>query len=285
MKTDKRKFLIAGCFIAVGALALLPSHDRGSSKAKTFEFPKLITFTQKLSAEDQTVVSANLNKAMGKTLNSNSSVASSANTALLNELRDRASVEKFRDLELCLELRNPCDIAQTEPRSSDIWVGDRAVRELQGLRLAFSQLSAEEQDSVRGDLTAATEWALNFEDDNVREEGLRLSRISMSPEQRVPAIISALRESVSAPLYDLGLSLLRENKEIHRQEQEDFFAETIQTGGYYASEEVARQILPYLNADNVDRFTKLRRELPVESNTAVYLNENIKEYQMISQGG
>lgn len=284
MKTNHRKYLIAGFFVAAGALVLVPSRDRHVQNAQAFKFPKFVTFSQKLSAEDQTVVSANLNKAMGKTLSSNSA-ATANNSALVNELRERASVEKFRDLELCLESRNPCDIAQTEPRSSDIWVSDRAVRELQGLRLAFSQLSLEDQESVRKDLSAVTEWALNFTDDAVREEGLRLSRFSLEPDQRVHAVIASLKESVSAPLYDVGLSILRESKDISTKDQVDFYVETIQTGGYYASEEVARQILPYLNDENIVRFVDLRNKLPAESNTAVYLNENIKEYRMIAQGG
>jgi hypothetical protein len=284
MKTDKRKYFIAGFVMAAGSLALLSSHSRHVKTAQASLLPKFVTFSQKLSAEDQTVVSANLNKAMGKTLSSNSA-ATTNNPALVDELRDRASVEKFRDLELCLEPRNPCDIAQTEPRSSDLWVSDRVMRELQGLRLAFSQLSAEDQNAVRGDLATVTDWALSFQDDYVREEGMRLSRYALPPEQRVQAVITSLKESVSAPLYDLGLSILRENKEVATKDQVDFYVQTIQTGGYYASEEVARQILPYLNDDNIVRFVELRNQLPAESNTAIYLNENIKEYRMVAQGG
>jgi hypothetical protein len=128
-------------------------------------------------------------------------------------------------------------------------------------------------------------WALNNNDDNVREEGLYLARLSLAPELRVRAVIESLKESVSAPLYDVGLRILREQKDVLRQEQENFFIETMRTGGFYASEEVARQVLPYLNDENILRFVQLRAELPPESSTATYLSDNIKEYRMISQGG
>lgn len=285
MKANGKVLAVAAVVGVVGVMALWPSHRDSDSTVRHTYF----SFTHKVSDDDRKFLNSNLEKAFDSAPSGKTNFVvgneKAGNPSLVAEIRDRASVEKFRDLELCLEARNPCDIPQTEPRSSDIFVTDQAVRELQGLRMAFSQLSPQDQESLRADLAPATQWALSNSDDNIREEGMYLARVVLPPEERVQSVIASLKESVSGPLYDIGLGILRENKDVLRREQEDFYVETMKTGGFYASEEVARQILPYLNDENIVRFVDLRSQLPAESSTATYLGDNIKEYRMISQGG
>lgn len=207
--------------------------------------------------------------------------------SLVEQIRRKADLEGFRRLEACLDEESGCAVVEVEPRSRHLWVVEQTLENLRWIRQAFLALSDDQRARVRGDVARLSHWALEFPDDGVREEGLRLARVSMDRDELVSAVIPALGGSVSAPLYEEGLEILRlaVADGADRRDIENFLVTTLDRGGFYAAEETARQLLPFIDRDNVERFRRLSARLAPGSNAALFVTENIREFERLQTGG
>lgn len=205
----------------------------------------------------------------------------------IEDLHQRADLKSFERLEACLDEESGCAVDETEPLSRHLWVVQQTLEQLQAIRLGYLSLPEDQRSALRADLARLSRWALAFPDDNVREEGLRLARLSLDGEEIVSATVSALSESISGPLYSQGLDILKQawTEGDAKRDIENFLILTLDRGGFAAGEEIAGKVLPFLDKDNVDRFKRLAKRLPPESNEAVFLSENIREFERLQSGG
>ena len=127
---------------------------------------------------------------------------------------------------------------------------------------------------------------LSFPEDHVRDAALRLVPFLPHSEQTLRASLAALDDSVSAPLYSLGLRTFRDYSQdpAYNDVMSQFLAHKLVNGGHFASVEVAKGLLPIINSGNVELFQDTLKKMSPASKAHEFLRSGLEEYKMLTAG-
>jgi len=125
---------------------------------------------------------------------------------------------------------------------------------------------------------------LNWPDGHVQSAALTLLSALPTEHDNVPIITQALQQSFDAPLMRQALQELTRYPE-QKKELQPFLSQVMQTGSFYAAQEVAQGLLPFLTPDTVGSYQTLLSQLDPQSTKAQMLAATLKEYQLRASGG
>lgn len=188
---------------------------------------------------------------------------------LLNELKD------YRE---CY-FRTDCVTPESDARAAHFFVAQQITERLDRLVALTRQ-----QTASNAELVEMAKQLLSFPDGRVQEQALLLMGSMPPRDGNAQAIMRALRDHHDARLFELAMVELQRYPNNYRA-TDDFLIETLKTGGHYASQVVARQLLPMLRDDNIERYEQTATELPPNTAKARYLKQVLNEYRLLQQGG
>lgn len=176
-------------------------------------------------------------------------------------------------------VEDSCVIPQSDTRGAHFFVAQQLTQRLRRL-VEFAHQGAPDA----GPLTDTARVFLGFPDGYVQEQALLLMGTMPPAEGNAEAIIGVLKDHHDANLFELALVELQRYPNAYRI-IDDFLIETLKTGGHYASQAVARQLLPILREDNINRYETIAGELPQDTAKARYLKQVLNEYRLLQQDG
>jgi hypothetical protein len=209
---------------------------------------------------------------------SGGSAASPKANVYVTDERERSIATELSRLKSCWKLGS-CGFAETDSRSADFEAAER-------IEASLLDLLDVKRENPGADLSEyAREW-LHFPDDTVREAALTLLAMHSVTEENLRALLDGLERSHSAPLYGRALPVLRRyQSEGYQTEVNAFLVGVLREGGLFASETVARGILPFLDHSNIATFEGAARKMVAGGRGRRYLEAAISEYHLLQAGG
>lgn len=185
---------------------------------------------------------------------------------------------ELADYERCY-LQTDCVTPESDARAAHFFVVQEISERLDQLVALTRQVQT---DSSRFIETARQ--FLVFPDGRVQAQALILMGSMPPVKGNARAVINALKNHHDARLFELAMVELQRYPNDYRM-TDDFLIDTLKTGGHYASQTVARKLLPILRENNIERYEKTATELPPNTAKARYLKQVLNEYHLLQQGG
>jgi hypothetical protein len=193
----------------------------------------------------------------------------------------QVSASRLQALAKCEQQPQQCGLDDSDPRAAHFDLGQRLAKELGNLA-ALARIGA--LGDVDGGSIARRN--LQYEDGHVQEAALSLISTLPPDPANVDAILAALQRGHDAGIYGQAMQeLLRYPDEAARSRVENTLIETMQTGGHFAGQTVAQEILPFLNNGNLARFQELAEQLPPGSAKRKLLEGTLVEFEQRQRGG
>jgi len=174
---------------------------------------------------------------------------------------------ELSELETCQE-NDRCNFADTDPKAVYFAVSDAIKTKLRHFK--------EQADSEAIRLMGLR--FITFDNDEVRLAALDLIASQPPKADNIPNLIKGIKWSTDPSVFKAGIMEFsrypQQNAEITQ-----FLLETIQSGAIFVKREVAKQILPLLNPDNIQQFEQLLLTLPAKNTTTQNLKNTLLEYQ------
>ncbi len=190
----------------------------------------------------------------------------------------RNLLNELKDYQECY-FRSDCVTPESDARAAHFFVAQQITERLDRLTALTRQQTVSNEELVE-----IAKQFLSFPDGRVQEQSLVLMGSMPPRDGNAQAIMSALRNHHDARLFELAMVELPRYPNDYRA-TDDFLIETLKTGGHYASQVVARQLLPVLREDNIERYEQTAAELPSNTAKARYLKQVLNEYRLLQQGG
>jgi hypothetical protein len=199
---------------------------------------------------------------------------------LENKNDPAAIIAHLEILEEC-NTRNDCNVKQNDPRSAFFSIGRAMSNDLR-LLAELKSKSKEYENQAR--LLASR--LLGFENDEVRESALLfLATVPPVPEN-VDAIISGLSLCHDAAVFRIAIKeFARYHESASREKISQFLGEVILTGGHYAAQEVAKNLLPLMDEISISYYQSLLEQMPEKTKKYRLLKNTVKQYKLHLQGG
>jgi hypothetical protein len=186
--------------------------------------------------------------------------------------------QRLYDLQHCNKT-DTCPVDNSDPRASDLLLGQQITDKL----TQYTELHLE-NDYFDEEAAEMARDFINNPDGFVQEAALDLmSAMPPSPEN-AQALLDMLSDSYDAKIMNQAMKELERYPE-YTQQIDQLFAQSLQTGSFYVAQEIALNILPYLNDSNLQTYIDIANKLPQNSKRADALWSNIKEYQLRQTGG
>jgi len=190
----------------------------------------------------------------------------------------RNLLSELQDYQECY-FRSDCVTPESDARAAHFFVAQQITDRLDRLVALTHQQTTSDDEFVE-----IAKQFLSFPDGRVQEQALVLMGSMPPKDGGAQAIMSALRDHHDARLFELAMVELQRYPNDYRA-TDDFLIETLRTGGHYVSQVVARQLLPVLREDNIERYEQTAAELPPNTAKARYLKQVLNEYRLLQQGG
>lgn len=178
-----------------------------------------------------------------------------------------------------------CEQDQSCPPDSktDPYAADYARN--QHMQTLLGQLTqAALQPTVQPTLRHVAVEYLQWPDGHVQSAALTLLSTLPAEQGNVPVITQALQQSFDAPLMRQALQELARYPD-QKKELQPFFSQVMQTGSFYAAQEVAQGLQPFLSPDTLGSYQTLLSQLDPQSAKAQMLAATLKEYELRASGG
>jgi len=187
-------------------------------------------------------------------------------------------IQQLARLEHCEQYHSCPPDSQTDPYAADY----ARNQQMQALLGQLTQLAPqpENQSALRH---VATEY-LHWPDGHVQSAALSLISALPPDPSNVPLITQALQQSFDAPLMRQALTELTRYPE-QKKELQPFLSQVMQTGSFYAAQEVAQGLLPFVTPETVSSYRTLLSQLDPQTAKAQMLAAMLNEYQMRTSGG
>lgn len=168
-----------------------------------------------------------------------------------------------------------CGFPETDSRSAHFAAAHAIV----------AQLRALPQDASPAELGALAREFLAFPDGHVQAEALRLAAQLPPDAATVGSVIAALADSHDALLFKKALPVLDRWQQLGLNAGlDDLMLGTLRTGGLFAAQTVAENLLPFVNQANHGQYQALLAELP-EGSRRQALQHSLREYRLQRSGG
>ncbi|WP_295799116.1 hypothetical protein [uncultured Microbulbifer sp.] len=167
----------------------------------------------------------------------------------------------------------------SDPRASDIKQGRMLADKLEEYADFHRQRDYFDEESAE-----VARTFLDHPDGFVQEAAIDLVSMQAPSEANGHALINALKDGYDAKVMEQAMKELQRYPGL-QPEIDQLLAESLQTGSFYVAQEVALNILPHLNAENVQMFEQVVSGLPQHSVRAKALKSNIREFRLRQSGG
>lgn len=183
-------------------------------------------------------------------------------------------------LEACSRTSS-CGFKETDPRNAELETGRRIAAELR--RLAESVTPGAATNAAAGEFARRY---VEHPDGHVQEAALQImSRMEPDP-RNLDVTLRALKSTHDAGIFQQAMQEFQRYPDAAARRQiDEVLMTTLKTGGHYAGQQVAMDLLPLLSPANVARYQAVLAELPADSGKAKYLSRTLEEYQRRQSGG
>ncbi|MCB0385077.1 MAG: hypothetical protein KDD43_06770 [Bdellovibrionales bacterium] len=195
-----------------------------------------------------------------------------------------ATRQQVQELKLCLETRDCFQFFQQD--DGKLGYHYAVSRDVAAAVMDLLPLLEKGELAVDGEVITFVQELLGFPEDHVRDAAFRLVPFLPLSEETLRASLGALDDSVSAPLYQLGLRTLRNYSQdpAYNDLMSQFLAQKLVNGGHLASIEVAKGLFPIINSGNVELFQETLAKLSPASQAHEYLRSGLEEYEVLTAG-
>lgn len=205
------------------------------------------------------------------------SIAQSA-TSKAPALQMQTVIQQLARLAHCEQDHSCPPESKTDPYAADF----ARNQQMQALLAQLTQTAS--QPAASSALHRVAIEYLHWPDGHVQSAALTLLS-ALPPEHGNVAIITqALQQSFDAPLMRQALQELTRYPE-QKKELQPFLSQVMQTGSFYAAQEVAKRLLPFMTPETVASYQTLLSQLDPQSTKAQMLAATLKEYQLRASGG
>jgi len=242
-----------------------------------------LTATEKLEHSDHNPALSDVNAATEETATSQTHPDEIKNNRV-STLSEKAKAQREKltsELQSLLHCRanQTCPEDDSDPRAGSILLGKLIATALHD----YLQLHLEQGYFDQASLDMVKNF-VNYPDGHVQEEAINLMSQQQPDADTARALIDALKDSFDAKIIKQSMLELLRYPELTGEIQV-LLQQSLVTGSFLVTQEIAANILPFLNTANIDSYISIANQLPVRSKRARYLNANIKEFQMRQSGG
>jgi len=174
---------------------------------------------------------------------------------------------------------NNCPQDDSDPRASSILLGKILSEKLKQYTDLHLQYDFFDQQSI--DLT---KQFLTHSDGYVQQQAINLMSAQKPNLELASLLMTELENSFDAKIIHQSLKELQRYPELSDDIQQ-LFSTILTTGSFYAGEELATNILPFLNSSNISHFIAVADSLPQNSAKVRALRSNIEEFLLRQSGG
>lgn len=187
--------------------------------------------------------------------------------------------DRLDELQDCY-VNEHCPFANNDPREQYFEASNQIA---EGINILASKALANKLNPTYAEIA---QRFISFENDKVRESALNLMAAQPPESGNVPAIISGLATSHGAGIFRHAMvEFQRYQASEEQQTIAQFLTGVIEHGGHFASQEVAKSVLPLLQQNTIELFEKARDNLPQKSARLRLLNKTLTEYSRQQTGG
>ena len=200
----------------------------------------------------------------------------------------RAAMRKLKELRQCeinmsqarvvFAVNCPQPSRQDDPRAEYDALVAGMVEALHQLRDETSAGTAR-GETPEIDPLAVGQAFVRHPNDDVRVAALRLLGDQPPTKKSVASAQHVVRVSNSGEAVMVALDLLKRGQELAPREITTTLLAALETGGFQVRDTVARELLPFLNSDNLASFQRVLGQAPPRSRVAQFLKQNIEERQ------
>ncbi|WOX05308.1 hypothetical protein [Microbulbifer pacificus] len=194
-------------------------------------------------------------------------------------LQERQSLRReILELANCQQTYS-CPQDDSDPRASDILAGKMLAEKLR----AYADFH-QNNDYFDEESSEMVRDFVDHSDGFVQEVAIDLMSMQAPNRENALALIESLQSSYDAKIVNQAMKELQRYPELQSQ-IDQMLAQSLQTGSLYVAQEVALNILPLLNSENVRTFEDVAMKLPQHSLRAKALKSNIREFRLRESGG
>jgi len=191
-----------------------------------------------------------------------------ANSSTLTHILE--SIEK---LLTCTDTHT-CPEDNSDPRASEFLRASLIVEQIHLLKVySDSDLAIEKVREL-----------LSYPSGHVQEAALDILILSSASEDNIAPILSMLEKSFDAKIMKQALGELERYPDAVNDYNE-VFAQILQTGSMLASNELSKDILPFLSNENIGFYEEVLKKLNPDTQKAKNLKANLFEFSMQQSGG
>lgn len=187
--------------------------------------------------------------------------------------------QELDKLGLCPEAIDCPKKEPDDPRGASIELGQQIANLLNDYLALLNKHQVFDDDSRN-----LTLKYLVHPDGHVQEQAINLLSAHPVDNESGMVLINALKDGYDAPVMRQAMHELQRYQGLNA-EIDALFQSGMLTGSFYVAREIAKNILPFLNADNIEGYRQLLTSLPPRSKRARYLKANIKEFDLRNTQG
>lgn len=192
----------------------------------------------------------------------------------LNWQQDPDSRSRLKKLDRCYHTEGLCGFEQKDPKSEYFAIGQQIKKEL--LKIQY-QVSNENQQS--GEIRDLALHYLKSPDGHVKEAALHLLATQPVSEQGLEALLNDILAFHDASLIAPAmLELTRYLNQGSDERIHDALITALLTGSPLVSEQVAKNISPFISAQSLEQYQKLLEKMSLGSVTYQNLKASLQEF-------
>lgn len=174
---------------------------------------------------------------------------------------------------------NSCPIDNSDPRASDLLLGQQITAKLNEYKAL-----ALENDYYDDETAAIVKKFITNSNGYVQESAIDLMSAMPPNSDNAQTLIKTLETSYDAKIMNQSMKELQRYPQLSSQ-VDKLYQKSLQTGSFYVAQEIAMNILPQLNTQNIEQYTEVANNLPQNSKRADALWSNINEFNLRQKGG
>lgn len=179
------------------------------------------------------------------------------------------------------ELTQDCVITDNDPRAQAFADAAKVQAQLDAILLKQRQAPTDNPQ-----LAKIARQFFAYPDGQVQEMALDLMA-TVSPEpENVEVVVRVLEHSHDARLFQVAMQEFQRYPAEEEQEKiRTLLVSTLESGGFFAAQEVARSLLPLLNPNNIQWYQEALSRLPANTAKANVLKNVLQEFVLLNSGG
>lgn len=161
-----------------------------------------------------------------------------------------------------------------DPRAEYFEAGERIAT---GMRALIQQHRAHRISDV--ELAEAAHQVLAYDSGRARAVAIQALRQLPPTHEHLDALIHALDQHHDEKLFELAMpEFKRYAEQGYGAEVDAFLQSNLRSGAHFPARTIARELGPFLTADNIEAYQELARDLPPDSPRAKLLQKTLETY-------